>query len=117
MVDKNHRKGVNGMAALARKPKKKTRNDFDLWRGLVVRVIWVDPLCCEEVKESKIDKQPDVVLISYGEIIGKTSKNLTLASSIGVEPRDRSLREVLRIPVCLIKSVVLLEPTKEDLKL
>lgn len=102
---------------LARKPKKKTRNDFDLWRGLIVKIVWNDPLSCGESTEAELAREPDIIFTSYGEIVGKTSKNLTLASTTGNEPRDRLLREITRIPICLVKSVVLLEATKEELKI
>lgn len=91
------------------KPRKKTKADFDLWRGLVVKVIWTDPLHCEEITERELEKQPDMVFRSYGEIIGKTNRNITIANTLGNEPKDRTLREVTRIQLSLIKSITLLD--------
>lgn len=102
---------------LAQKPKKKTRHDFDIWRGLVLRVIWADVMGVGETTEANFEKEPDALFTSYGEVVGKTDKNLLLAAMIGDEPKNRTLRNVVRIPLGLIKSCVLLEATKEELSL
>ena len=94
--------------------RKKTRADFEVdWYGLPVKVIWADVLYMEEATESEIRKQPDVEFRSYGEVVGKTSRNLTLCCSIGNEKRDKTLREVIRIPLSLIRSITLLNEGEE----
>ena len=97
-----------------RKPRKKTKADFNMWLGLIVKIVWNDPLHCEEITEKELEKQPDIVFRSYGEIIGKTNRNITVANTIGNEPRDRTLREVTRIPTSLIRSIVLLIPNEQE---
>lgn len=100
-----------------RKPRKKTKADYDLWRDMVVKVTWIDPLHCEEITEKELEKQPDMIFRSYGEIVGKTNRNITVANTIGNEPKDRTLREVTRIPLSLIKSITLLNEGQEVLSI
>ena len=95
------------------RPRKKTKADFNMWLGLIVKIVWNDPLYAEEIKESEIHKEPDIIFVSYGEIVGKTSRNLTLACTTGSEPRDRTLREVIRIPMPLIQHITLLNEGQE----
>jgi len=95
------------------KPRKKTRKDFSWWYKAVVKLVWEDVLYAEEIAESEIHKEPDLFFTSYGEIVGKTDRNLTLACTIAQEPRDRTLREVIRVPLSLIKQIILLEEGEE----
>lgn len=95
--------------------RKKTRADFDLWHGLIVKVVWQDVLYAEEIKESEMKTEPDIIFLSYGEIIGRTSRNLTLACTTGSERRDRTLRECVRVPMSLIQTITVLEEKEEVL--
>jgi len=93
--------------------KRKTKNDFSLWFGEVVKIIWVGPLYCEEIREKELAKEPDMVFNSYGEVVNDGVKSITIAGTIGHEKQDRLMREVVRIPWSLIKSIVLLNEGQE----
>lgn len=95
------------------RPRKKTRVDFTLGYGEPVMIIWQDPLYCEELKESELDKEPNILFCSYGEIIRDNDKNLTIASTVAIEKRDKMLRLVTRIPKVLIKSITYLDESQE----
>ena len=95
------------------KNKPKTRSDFSPYTGEVVRIIWQDPLHICETTEKEINQQPDLSFTSYGVVIRDDGKRLSLAATIGTEPKDKTLREVVRVPWSLIRSIDYLEVAGE----
>lgn len=90
--------------------RRKTRADFDLWRDLIVKVVWRDVMGCDEISEKQFEKEPDCFFISYGVVISKTQKNLSLAAMQASVPRDNKLlRNAIRIPAALIQTITVLE--------
>lgn len=97
------------------KPPPKTRDDFELdWTGLVVKIIWEDVLHCDEVStEEGMALEPPFHFRSYGEIVGKTAHNITIASTIGNQTRDKKIRDTHRIRLELVEQIIILGEIQE----
>jgi len=99
---------------MTRPEKQMTRKDFTpSLVGEVVKITWEDCLNIEEIEEKKLDKEPPIIFSTYGEVIRDTEKHLTVAGTTAIEKRDKLLREVVRIPRSLVRSIQYLETVDE----
>jgi len=93
----------------------KTRNDFSMYFGEMVRVVWEDICEYEGVKTQKIVNDSPLLMQTFGLCVHDGKTSLFVAHTLPIDGKDKKLEQdsTFRIPKRSIDEITILEVTQQ----